>query len=89
MKCKNCGGELIFQNGMGLCESCKNTYRLDYGFENTEVYICYTESDAQGRRTKDSIIAEELYQKLESSNHVGRDAAAKRRFAEAMAQIAR
>ena len=30
-----------------------------------------------------------LYQKLESSNHVGRDAAAKRRFAEAMAQIAR
>uniref|UniRef100_UPI0040272A8B toll/interleukin-1 receptor domain-containing protein n=1 Tax=Eubacterium sp. TaxID=142586 RepID=UPI0040272A8B len=66
MKCKNCGGELIFQNGMGLCESCKNTYRLDYGFENTEVYICYTESDAQGRRTKDSIIAEDLYQKLES-----------------------
>lgn len=66
MKCKNCGGELIFQNGTGVCESCKNTYRLDYGFENTEVYICYTESDAQGRRTKDSIIAEELYQKLES-----------------------
>lgn len=66
MKCKNCGGELIFQNGMGVCENCKNTYRLDYGFENTEVYICYTESDAQGRRTKDSIIAEELYQKLES-----------------------
>ena len=66
MKCKNCGGELIFQNGMGVCESCKNTYRLDYGFENTEVYICYTESDAQGRRTKDSIIAGELYQKLES-----------------------
>ena len=31
----------------------------------------------------------QLYQKLESSNHVGRDAAAKRRFAEAMAQIAR
>lgn len=66
MKCKNCGGELIFQNGTGVCESCKNTYRLDYGFENTEVYICYTESDAQGRRTKDSIIAEKLYQKLES-----------------------
>ena len=65
MKCKNCGGELIFQNGMGVCESCKNTYRLDYGFENTEVYICYVESDAQGRRSKDSIIAEELYQKLE------------------------
>ena len=66
MKCKNCGGELIFQNGMGVCENCKNTYHFDYGFENTEVYICYTESDAQGRRTKDSIIADELYQKLES-----------------------
>lgn len=66
MKCKNCGGELVFQNGMGICENCKNTYRFDYGFENTEVYICYTESDAQGRRTKDSIMADELYQKLEN-----------------------
>lgn len=66
MKCKNCGGELIFKNGMGVCENCKNTYRLDYGFENTEVYICYTESDAQGRRTKDSIMADELYQKLQN-----------------------
>lgn len=65
MKCKNCGGELIFQNGMGVCENCKNTYHFDYGFENTEVYICYAESDAQGRRTQDSIIADELYQKLE------------------------
>lgn len=37
---------------------------LDYGFENTDVYICYTESNAQGGRTKDSAIADELYQKL-------------------------
>lgn len=57
---------MVFQNGMGICENCKNTYRFDYGFENTEVYICYTESDAQGRRTKDSIMADELYQKLEN-----------------------
>lgn len=57
---------MIFKNGMGVCENCKNTYRLDYGFENTEVYICYTESDAQGRRTKDSIMADELYQKLQN-----------------------
>lgn len=67
MKCKNCGAELIFRDGIGFCESCKNSYSLDYGFENTEVYICCKESNAQGGRTKDSIIAEELYKKL--SNH--------------------
>lgn len=66
MKCKNCGGELIFQDGMGVCENCKSVHRLDYGFENTEVYICYKESNEQGGRTKDSVIAEELYKKLEN-----------------------
>lgn len=66
MKCKNCGGELVFQNGMAYCENCKNTFRFDYGFEDTEVYICYIESDIQGRRTKDSVIADEIYQKLEN-----------------------
>lgn len=66
MKCKNCGQNLIFQNGIGFCESCKSSYRFDYGFENIEVYICYVESDLQGRRTKDSIIAEDLYIRLES-----------------------
>ena len=67
MKCKNCGAELTFRDGIGFCESCKNSYSLNYGFENTEVYICCKESNAQGGRTKDSIIAEELYKKL--SNH--------------------
>lgn len=66
MKCKICGGELSFQDGTGFCENCKSTHRLDYGFENTEVYICYKESNEQGGRTKDSVIAEELYKKLEN-----------------------
>lgn len=64
MKCKHCGGELLFQDGVCVCKSCNNTYQLDYGFENTDVYICYTESNSQGGRTKDSAIADELYQKL-------------------------
>ena len=67
MKCKNCGAELTLRDGIGFCESCKSSYSLDYGFENTEVYICCKESNVQGGRTKDSIIAEELYKKL--SNH--------------------
>lgn len=65
MKCKNCGQKLIFQNGIGFCETCKTSFRIDYGFENTEVYIGYIESDLQGRRTKDSVIAEDLYKRLE------------------------
>lgn len=64
MKCKLCGGELLFQDGVYVCKNCNNTYQLDYGFENIDVYICYTESNAQGGRTKDSAIADELYQKL-------------------------
>lgn len=64
MKCKHCGSQLLFQNGVCVCKSCNNIYQLDYGFENTDVYICYIESNAQGGRTKDSAIADELYQKL-------------------------
>lgn len=39
----------------------------DSVYENIEVYICYEETDASGRRTKDSIIAQEVYQKLENA----------------------
>jgi len=67
MKCKNCGGELLFQNGISVCQSCGATFSLDSVYENTEVYICYLENDTSGRRTKDSIIAQEVYNKLESA----------------------
>lgn len=68
MKCKNCGGEIRFCKGEGVCCSCGVSFVVDGIYENTEVYICYKESDDAGRRTKDSIIAQEVYNKLESSN---------------------
>lgn len=68
MKCKICGGEFIFLEGEWVCQSCGAKFILDAVYENTEVYICYKENDENGRRTKDSIIAQEVYQKLESSN---------------------
>lgn len=68
MKCGVCGGELYFDDGIAICQSCKSHHKIDSIFENIEVYICYIESDANGRRTKDSLIAQEIYQNLESKN---------------------
>lgn len=68
MRCKNCGGELIFENGLGVCESCGTKYKLEQAFENVDVCICYIENDTQGRRTKDSVIAQDIYNKLENAN---------------------
>ena len=65
MKCKICGGELLFQDGIYLCKSCGTTGTLDSIYENIDVCICYEENDVAGRRTKDSIIAQEVYRKLE------------------------
>ena len=67
MICKNCGGEVVFQNGVGMCSSCGAQIKFDGAFENTEVYICYTENDSAGRRVKDSMIANEIYNKLENA----------------------
>jgi len=66
MKCKNCGGELVFKDGMGICAGCGTSYKIDHVFEEVEVYLCYTENDVHGRRTKDSIIAVDIYQKLQA-----------------------
>lgn len=65
MKCKSCGGELLPRNGIYLCNSCGATFALDSIYENIDVCICYEENDAAGRRTRDSIIAQEVYRKLE------------------------
>lgn len=67
MKCKICGGELLFQNGIYICQSCGATLTLDSVYENIDVCICYEENDAAGRRTRDSIIAQEVYRKLEEN----------------------
>ena len=66
MRCKNCNGSLSFTNGFYVCDSCGATISLDAFYENIDVYICYTENDLNGRRTKDSIISQEIYQNLQS-----------------------
>ena len=70
MKCKNCGGELYFENGVAICKVCNTNYKIDHVFEDIDVNICYIESDSNGRRTKDSIIAQELYQNIFSADKV-------------------
>lgn len=68
MKCSICGGELSFTNNMGVCSNCGNTHSIESVFENTDVCICYTEYDENGKRTKDSIISSEIYKRLEAKN---------------------
>jgi len=66
MKCKICGGNLLFNNGIYVCKSCGSKQSIS-DYKEYDVYISYIESDVQGRRTKDSIIAEEIYNALENS----------------------
>lgn len=68
MKCINCGGELHFKEGLAFCENCSKSYPLNYGLDNTEVYICCIERDSFGRRTNDSLIAEKIYQDINQKN---------------------
>lgn len=67
MNCKNCGGNLTFHNGIYICENCALQQTVSVLFENTEVFLCYLESDEQGRRCRDSVIAQDLYNKLENA----------------------
>lgn len=64
MKCKNCGGNLKYENDIFICESCQTKYSINDYFEANDVYLCYVENDNNGRRSKDSIIAQELYSVL-------------------------
>ena len=68
MKCENCGGALKLVNGAYECEHCHSRYAKDPLYENTEVAICYVEADDFGRRTKDSLIAQNVYSRLEALN---------------------
>ncbi len=68
MKCKNCLGTLTYIDGIYVCQSCGTKQQIENYYENTEVYICYIESDMYGRRTKDSVIAQDLYNKFQNSN---------------------
>ena len=68
MRCSLCGGILKHDNGLYVCENCGNIQTIENFFENIQVFICYTEEDEQSRRSKDSIIAQELYNKLSAAN---------------------
>lgn len=68
MRCENCGGTLKLVNGAYECEHCHSRYAKDPLYENTDVAICYVESDDFGRRTKDSLVAQNVYARLEALN---------------------
>lgn len=65
MNCLICGGILKYIDGLYVCESCGAKQSVASIFEKTEVFICYIENDNQGRRSKDSVIAQDLYNQLE------------------------
>lgn len=67
MKCRICSGDLKFKNNVYVCENCGSRQTIFAFFENTEVYLCYIENDMQGRRSRDSVIAQDLYSKLEGA----------------------
>ena len=65
MKCKNCGGDILLENDTLVCQNCGSKFSVRDYCDDNDVYICYVESDANGRRTKDSAIAQEIYYILE------------------------
>jgi len=67
LKCKVCGGELVLRDGKGTCQHCGTVVEPNRVYENVDVYLCYVENDESGRRTRDSLIAQEVYQKLEGA----------------------
>lgn len=67
MNCAVCGGKLRYIDGKYVCENCGLQQSLSLTFESTEVFICYIENDAYGRRSKDSVIAQNIYNKLEDT----------------------
>lgn len=66
MNCVTCGGKLRFEENIYVCENCGTKQQPETIFENIDVFICYIETDEQGRRTKDSIMAQEIYNKLQN-----------------------
>ena len=67
MLCKFCGGTLSYSEGQYICSNCRNQFAFTDIYENIDAYICYVETDDAGRRTKDSILAQDIYKVLEGS----------------------
>lgn len=64
MKCRLCGGTLKYNNGVYICDNCGNKENTENFFEDIQVFMCYTETDENGKRSRDSVIAQELYKKI-------------------------
>ena len=67
MNCSVCGGTIQFKEGMYICNNCGSKQTIHAFFEQVEVFVCYIENDEHGRRTKDSLLAQDLYNKLENA----------------------
>jgi len=68
MKCKVCNGNLKCTDGVFVCENCGSKQQLSSLFQNYDVFLAYIENDENGRRTKDSIISQEIYHNLQELN---------------------
>lgn len=68
MYCKNCGGTLTIKDKSFVCNNCNSRFEISDFYGNDEVFMAYIETDESGRRTKDSIIAQEIYYKLNQAN---------------------
>lgn len=68
MKCNMCGGSVLLHNGIYICQSCHNSFSIESVYEHIDVFIAYIENDEQGRRTKDSVIAQNIYNKLKEAD---------------------
>ena len=68
LKCEICGGELFFYEGLYTCKSCGNKSEASVNIESFDVFLMYNEFDEQGRRSKSSIIAQDIYNKLSEKN---------------------
>ncbi len=67
MYCKNCGGNLTVKEDYFLCENCHSKFEFQSLYGNDDVFLAYVENDDDGRRTKDSMIAQEIYHRLEQA----------------------
>lgn len=65
MICKICGGVLrADNNGKYICDNCGNSYPVLNYFENVDAVIFCVDIDAEGRKTKDGIVAQKIYNNL-------------------------
>ena len=64
MICKICGGKIEFENGIGVCSNCSSKIELNQPYNPCDVVLLCIEADEEGRRTKDSVIAQNIYDLL-------------------------